>query len=183
MLHRTICFCERENMTWLSDFQTPQALRERAEKTLSLPIGLANPLWLAFGAAATTGAAWWMLTRLAKPANLEAIVAKPVQLAAAGPAAAEAAVKEPELELQPAVEATVEPVIEAATRQLDDLTRLAGVGPRIAAALAERGVTSFVDLAAWTPEQLATFDAERKLMGRSLREDWLAQAKALAAEA
>jgi len=44
-------------------------------------------------------------------------------------------------------------------------------------------VTSFVDLAAWTPEQLATFDAERKLMGRSLREDWLAQAKALAAEA
>ena len=41
-------------MSWMTDIADPAAVRERALKSLSVPVGLANPLWLAFGAAGLT---------------------------------------------------------------------------------------------------------------------------------
>jgi predicted flap endonuclease-1-like 5' DNA nuclease len=193
----------------MTDIADPAAARERALKSLAVPIGLANPLWLCFGAAASAGAAWWLMTRLAKPFNAEALFVG----AAPAKAPAKAAEKTPEttpvvlevaLDVAPAiVEAIVAPVeavleavqeavvVEAAAVEdavgdaevADDLTRMVGVGPRTARALIDRGVTRFAHLAAWTEDQMAAFDAELNLKGRSVRDAWLAQAKRLAAEA
>jgi len=208
----------------MTEFADPAALRERTLKSFAVPMGLANPLWLAFGAAASAGAAWWLMTRWARPMNVEAMfgAAKtaPVKTPAtkALKAAETAAEKTPEttpvvleaaLEAAPAfveavaapmeaalktVEAETTAVSEAVSKALakaeaeveaaaDDLTQLVGVGPRTATALAERGVTTFTQLAAWTEDEMAAFDAEMKLKGRSVRDAWRAQAKRLAAQA
>jgi len=65
----------------------------------------------------------------------------------------------------------------------DDLTRLVGIGPKLQVALAERGVTRFAQIAAWTETDLADVDAALSLKGRAVREAWVAQAKRLAANA
>lgn len=156
-------------MSWLTEIAEPTALRERAEKNLSLQVGMANPLWLAFGAAATAGAAWWILTRWARPAEGEAKAA--LTGPDAPPASPDAPAAVPEVQAK---------VAEAAKAALDDLTKLSGVGPKTAKALLERGVSRFSELAAWSYDELAEFDAALKLKGRSLREDWIEQARVLA---
>jgi predicted flap endonuclease-1-like 5' DNA nuclease len=78
------------------------------------------------------------------------------------------------------VEATAEPVVKAAKVLADDLTVVVGIGPKLAASLAELGVTRFADLAAWGPKELADFDARLNLRGRAERDAWVAQAKRLA---
>jgi predicted flap endonuclease-1-like 5' DNA nuclease len=65
----------------------------------------------------------------------------------------------------------------------DDLTRLVGVGPRVAALLAERGVTRFAQIAAWTDEEAARMDRELNLMGRIARQGWVSQARQFAENA
>ena len=65
----------------------------------------------------------------------------------------------------------------------DDLTRLVGIGPKLADALAARGVTRFSQLAAWTADDLATIDAALSLKGRAARDAWVAQAKRFASAA
>jgi predicted flap endonuclease-1-like 5' DNA nuclease len=181
-------------MSWLTETQTPSVLRDRALKSLSLPLGLANPLWLAFGAAASAGAAWWLMTSWARPVNLEAmalartsdvldIEEAPDVLAIeeAPEVVTETLAVEP-VAIEPEPEALVQEVLtaaEAAPLADDDLTQLVGVGPRTAQALAERGVTRFAQLADWTAEQMAAFDADLKLKGRSLRDAWLDQARRL----
>jgi predicted flap endonuclease-1-like 5' DNA nuclease len=57
---------------------------------------------------------------------------------------------------------------------------MAGIGPKLSLALAERGVTRFAEIAAWTADDLAEADAALKLKGRAVREAWVAQAKRLA---
>ena len=82
------------------------------------------------------------------------------------------------------VKAVAEPVVEAAVEQAkstsDDLTLLVGIGPKLAASLADLGVTRFSELAAWGPKELADFDAKLNLRGRAERDAWVAQAKRLA---
>jgi predicted flap endonuclease-1-like 5' DNA nuclease len=217
-------------------------LRRDAERAMSLPLGLANPFWILFGAAATAGMTWWWFSRLARSASMEAMSREasaiyemaeatastaPVAFrrdksrkAKAAPDATETedfdspemfenaeSAGYPRIVLEPtapegAREATHEAQIPAETSATpdhagypavapgpeaaaaaDDLTRLTGVGPRIAAALAAHGVTRFAQLAAWTPEQLSAFDAEMNLRGRALRGDWIAQARALSENA
>lgn len=80
------------------------------------------------------------------------------------------------------VEAAVE-AVEVMTALGDDLTRLVGVGPKLAASLAELGVTTFGQIAAWTPEQLAEIDLKLGLKGRAERDAWIAQARRFAAGA
>ena len=65
----------------------------------------------------------------------------------------------------------------------DDLTRLVGIGPKLSIALAERGVTRFADIAAWTEADLAEIDKALDLKGRAVRDAWIAQAKRFSAEA
>ena len=216
-------------MSWMTDIADPAAARDRALKSLAVPLGLANPLWLCFGAAASAGACWWLMSRLAKPFNAEAFFAGAAPAKAAPPKAAppkaappeaappesmpkaveatpEAAPMVPEVALEVAptlvevvaasVEAALEAVHEtieaetAAVEELtpeaeveDDLTLMVGVGPRTARALVDRGVTRFAHLAAWSEDQMAAFDHELNLKGRSVRDAWLKQAKRLAKKA
>jgi len=88
------------------------------EKSFSLPVGFASPLWLAFAGAAATGAAFFWMSRWTRPINLEA------KLAFKTPAA----------------------LVDLAA--VDDLTRLIGIGPKLAAALSQRDVTRFAQIAA-----------------------------------
>jgi NADH-quinone oxidoreductase subunit E len=62
----------------------------------------------------------------------------------------------------------------------DDLKRIGGIGPKIEALLNEMGFWHFDQIAAWTPEETAWVDSRLKFKGRIARENWIAQAKALA---
>lgn len=190
------------------DSELPK-LSPDAERALHFPLGVASPLWWTFGTAAAAGAAWWWMTRWTQvsipalePTNLEAAFAP--QLAATEvveqavehtleavtqtveettPAAFEA-VEETTLdglELgDVAVETGAPVMVEATNLATDDLTRLVGVGPRLAEALAARGVRTFAEIAAWTEEELAAVDQDLDLKGRAVRDAWVAQAKRFA---
>jgi predicted flap endonuclease-1-like 5' DNA nuclease len=186
------------------EFPTADVVGERTERVLRLPLGVTSPLWAVFGAAAGMGVAYWWMTRWTRAVNFEAFAPFAAKLAAepeaipaetpaaiAAPAVVEALAPKPEpmiepktviepgpvVEPEPAVEAAVA-VVEAA---IDDLTVMTGIGPKLAAALTERGVTRFSQIAAWTAEDIAAVDAELSLKGRAVRESWVAQAKRLAA--
>ena len=100
-------------------------------------------------------------------------------------------VAEAVVEAEPPVAEAVAPVVEAAPEvvpeavpevvkdAVDDLTKLVGVGPKLAASLAELGVTTFSQIAAWTPDELDSFDQLLNLKGRAERDAWIAQAKRL----
>lgn len=62
----------------------------------------------------------------------------------------------------------------------DDLSRISGVTPEIARTLATRGVTSFAELAGWTSEDVARFEAFVGTPGRVARERWIDQARGFA---
>ncbi len=62
----------------------------------------------------------------------------------------------------------------------DDLTQISGVGPVIVKKLHDLGVTSFAQIAAWTPEDVAAMDDKLNFKGRIDRDEWLKQAAELA---
>lgn len=64
----------------------------------------------------------------------------------------------------------------------DDLLRLKGVGPKLKTQLTELGITRFAQIAAWSESDLATIDAQLgAFKGRPVRDQWIDQAKYLAA--
>lgn len=64
----------------------------------------------------------------------------------------------------------------------DDLTRLKGVGPKLAAQLAALGVTAFSQIAAWDDGDIDRIDAQLgRFQGRIRRDGWVEQAQLLAA--
>ena len=70
----------------------------------------------------------------------------------------------------------------AATATGDDLTRIKGLGPKLAATLREQGVTGFAQIAAWSDADIDRIDAGLgRFQGRIRRDDWVGQAKLLAA--
>jgi predicted flap endonuclease-1-like 5' DNA nuclease len=98
------------------------------------------------------------------------------------------AVVEPVVAAEPVVAEVSETVAEAVEAApaaveaaLDDLTKLVGVGPKLAASLADLGVTKFSQIAAWTPDELSSYDQLLNLKGRAEREAWIDQAKRFAA--
>lgn len=101
----------------------------------------------------------------ATPASLASDIAEPAH------APSEPAAPEPEPELVPAAPAA------------DDLTRMKGVGPRLAERLGSVGITSFAQLAALTPEEADALDARLgDFQGRIHRDRWIEQASFLAKE-
>jgi len=65
----------------------------------------------------------------------------------------------------------------------DDLRRIKGVGPKLVSILAEHGVTSFAQIAAWDDADIDRIDAELgRFQGRIRRDDWVAQARLLQAD-
>ena len=70
--------------------------------------------------------------------------------------------------------------VQQADAKADDLTKLKGVGPKAAEALAEAGVTSYAQIAGWSDEDVAWADENIKPKNKASRDDWRGQAKALA---
>ena len=66
---------------------------------------------------------------------------------------------------------------DAAPVGADDLTKLSGVGPVLVKKLAEAGITSFAQIAAWSDADVAAMDEKLNFKGRIERDDWIAQAK------
>lgn len=104
----------------------------------------------------------------ATPASLASDIADPPHAPAPAPAPAEPA-------------ATPEPA--PAAPAADDLTRMKGVGPRLAERLGSVGITSFAQLAALTPQEADALDARLgDFQGRIHRDRWIEQASFLAKE-
>lgn len=66
-------------------------------------------------------------------------------------------------------------------REPDDLTKIHGVGSGTVKRLRDMGVTSFVQIADWAPEEALRIDRELGLRGRIAREGWSNQARQLCA--
>ncbi len=63
----------------------------------------------------------------------------------------------------------------------DNLTRIKGIGVKIEETLNKIGVYHFDQIANWSKEDIAWIDANVAFPGRVEREQWVSQAKALAA--
>ena len=64
----------------------------------------------------------------------------------------------------------------------DDLTRIKGLGPKLAALLNTLGVSTYAQIAAWDDAEIDRIDAQLgRFEGRIRRDSWVEQAKLLAA--
>ncbi|WP_158968373.1 NADH-quinone oxidoreductase subunit E [Chachezhania sediminis] len=61
----------------------------------------------------------------------------------------------------------------------DDLKQIKGVGPKLEEMLNELGIYHFSQIAGWSMNEIAWVDNRLSFKGRILRDDWVAQAKAL----
>lgn len=81
--------------------------------------------------------------------------------------------------------AAVAAATQAATTRAtsgDDLTRIKGVGPKLVVVLRENGVTAFDQIANWSDADIDAIDVKLgRFQGRIRRDDWVTQAKLLAA--
>jgi large subunit ribosomal protein L21 len=69
----------------------------------------------------------------------------------------------------------------AASTELDDLKLIGGVGKVLEGKLHALGITSFKQVAEFTPEEIARVDEALSFKGRIEREDWIGQARDLMA--
>ncbi|MCB1458661.1 MAG: 50S ribosomal protein L21, partial [Nitratireductor sp.] len=65
----------------------------------------------------------------------------------------------------------------------DDLKKISGVGPVLEEKLNALGITKFAQIAAFSEEEVAKVDEVLNFKGRIAREDWISQARELAAQA
>lgn len=73
------------------------------------------------------------------------------------------------------------PVPARASDAPDDLTRIKGLGPKLAALLGEFGITTFAQIAAWDQAEIERIDAKLgRFSGRINHDQWVEQAKLLA---
>ena len=115
-------------------------------------------------------------------AGAEADAEAGATVAAAGIAAIKAA-PQPQPEPAPAPAPAPEPAqAPASSAGGDDLTRIKGLGPKLAALLGEQGITSFAQIAAWNVADVERIDAGLgRFQGRITRDQWVEQAKLLSA--
>ena len=70
----------------------------------------------------------------------------------------------------------------SASADADDLTRIKGLGPKLAATLRDLGITRFEQIAGWSDADIERIDAQLgRFQGRIRRDDWVEQARLLAA--
>jgi large subunit ribosomal protein L21 len=83
-----------------------------------------------------------------------------------------------------AEKAAAAPVAAAAPAEAgkgDDISLIGGVGPKMETGLIELGYTTFASIAAWSEDDVTKVEAHLKQKGRVAREEWIEQAKELAA--
>ena len=129
---------------------------------------------------------------VAPPAAIEAeshpVAVEPVAPVVIAPVIVEPVAVEPiavepvrVVEAEPAPVAAVVPEVSQEAGE-DDLLRMKGVGPKLKALLNELGITRFAQIAAWTDTDIAAIDARLgNFKGRPIRDQWIDQAKYLAA--
>ena len=81
-----------------------------------------------------------------------------------------------------AVEGTRPAGLKAPKGEADDLKKIGGVGPKLESTLNELGIYHFWQIGEFTPDNVAWVDNYLSFKGRIDRDDWIGQAKALAAE-
>ena len=96
------------------------------------------------------------------------------------PEPAKPAVKQAE-EAKKAKKSATKKTAAKASAGADDLKELKGVGPALEKKLHDAGVTSFAQIAAWGPEDIAEMDEKLSFKGRIERDGWIEQATKLAA--
>jgi large subunit ribosomal protein L21 len=110
--------------------------------------------------------------------------------AAAAKPAKKAAPKKEAPKAEPKAEKKAEPKAapkkaapkKAAATGADDLKRISGVGPALEKKLHDLGVTTFAQIAAWGPDEIAEMDDKLSFKGRIERDEWLKQAAEFVAE-
>lgn len=109
--------------------------------------------------------------------------APPVDIPVVSPAVATAAPEEAVASAaEPAPGPAVAPSAATAETEADDLLKLKGVGPKLGALLIDLGVTRFSQIASWSDADVAAIDARLgNFKGRPVRDQWIDQAKYLAA--
>lgn len=115
------------------------------------------------------------------------LVATPDPVPVAEPVIAEPVVVEETPAPAPVVEPAPAPIpaspaVAAPNDGADDLLKLKGVGPKLGALLTELGVTRYAQIAGWSDSDIAAIDAKLgNFKGRPVRDQWIDQAKYLAA--
>lgn len=134
--------------------------------------------------------AWWIMRR---PAERVRAQTDDVLTPGAAPAARNTLlVDAPSVMAPPAAELLggVGEVVSVAAQQAavpaseegDDLTRIKGLGPKIATLLRGLGVTRFDQIAAWSDADVARIDPQLgSFQGRIARDSWVEQARYLSA--
>ena len=115
------------------------------------------------------------------------LVAAPDPVPVAAPVAVEPVVVEKAPAPAPVVEPAPAPIpaspaVAAPNDGADDLLKLKGVGPKLGALLTELGVTRYAQIAGWSDSDITAIDAKLgNFKGRPVRDQWIDQAKYLAA--
>jgi len=91
------------------------------------------------------------------------------------------------IDAPPAAAITPPPILaeasDASADAGDDLTRIKGLGPKISTALRALGVTQYAQIADWSEDDVAKFDAQLgAFAGRATKDNWIEQARLLAAD-
>lgn len=139
---------------------------------------------LLFGDASATAPAADAVKPAAKPAaktvtrKLPAAKPAPVAEAVAAPVVEPAPAPVVETVATPATEPDAPAAVEAVAAEPDDLTALKGIGPKLSAVLNALGVTTYAQIAAWTPDDIVWFEDKLDFKGRVTREKWVEQAAA-----
>nr|WP_244661870.1 proton-conducting membrane transporter [Mesorhizobium huakuii] len=124
-------------------------------------------------------------TTAAKPAAAKTAATKaaaPAKTAASKPAASTASAAKSSAAPKPAAAKTAAPAAaKPAAGKPDNLRRLIGIGPVNEKLLKGQGVTTFAQIAAWTPADIERIEHALQFGGRVERERWVEQAKLLAA--
>jgi NADH-quinone oxidoreductase subunit E len=122
-------------------------------------------------------------------ANAARASASPAPAAAAASPAAAGTLGAPPIAAPAAIEqvsteapASPPPALARPEGELDDLKRISGIGPGIEKTLHELGIFHYRQIAAFTPENVAWINRRLRFKGRIERENWIGQARQLAAE-
>lgn len=142
------------------------------------PLRWFEGLFLALVAAGVLGVFLIWLTCRGEPAISGAeweAISRPDSPAAVNPARASVAVPRPPV-------AALDEASPAKGGQPDDLKVIKGVGPKLEDLLHQHGVTRFAQIAAWNDAEIDRFaELIGRMGGRIRSDDWVGQARALAA--
>jgi len=154
---------------WSGPFWPGGAGQAGSKAASALPLPLALFGWPVGRAAADTAGAPKPATGARRERQPAAQAAKP------------AATPEPALLPFAVAPVATEALAERKATASDDLLKIKGIGPKIAALLNALGITAYAQIAAWTPADIALIEDKIEFRGRVTREKWIEQARDLGA--